>query len=153
MVTFLVLYLFIARAYWHLFIEVSRCKFSWTSLSEEPSTLSDQSSTKIGQIRACWQDQEPLENCPRIIEKHSIINWYVQVSWVVAFPHWFKRQRHLLDPNWIFLHKYYGFTLKYLITVQHLFNAPITVFFPIEPAGSSFFGGFKIRVILEWGLY
>ena len=24
-----------------------------------------------------------------------------------------------------------------------------TVFFPIEPAGSSFFGGFKIRVILE----
>ena len=68
----------------------------------------------------------PLENCPRIIEKHSIINWYVQVSWVVAFPHWFKRQRHLLDPNWIFLHKYYGFTLKALITVQHLFNAPIT---------------------------
>ena len=30
---------------------------------------------------------------------------------------------------------------------------PYSVFFPIEPAGSSFFGGFKIRVILEWGLY
>ena len=27
--------------------------------------------------------------------------------------------------------------------------ASYTVFFPIEPAGSSFFGGFKIRVILE----
>ena len=38
-------------------------------------------------------------------------------------------------------------------SLKRLKSHKITVFFPIEPAGSSFFGGFKIRVILEWGLY